>query len=274
MASWREMPGRRRQSRAHTGCCGRARMRRGGLAWIPYARRRPSEPCQRPSPATRAATSAACATDQGGAGSIASRRDAAAGPISTDARSAVCNAADRRWAAPSPASHGIEPASCFSVDHVTPVVQGRSSGYPAALGRKRDRGLARPATVHAFRRAALTQRPCVVVSCAPRPHAAGHVRQAKSPEGLRRLLQGLAPFAECGHAVHLGAVGEGALASGHVLGFAAPRLQCGCLQRAAVGEGELPREGAERVHQREMRRGVLVRLSAREEGDASQTGAD
>ena len=48
-----------------------------------------------------------------------------------------------------------------------------------------------------------------------------------------------------GERIHLGAVGEGALAGGDVRGLAAPGLQRGGLQGAAIGEGELPRQGAE-----------------------------
>ena len=69
-----------------------------------------------------------------------------------------------------------------------------------------------------------------------------------SPRGqksLGRLLHLLGPFAERRGAVHLGAVGEGALAGGDVLALAAPGLQRGRLQGAAVGERQLPRQRAQ-----------------------------
>ena len=51
-------------------------------------------------------------------------------------------------------------------------------------------------------------------------------------------------------------------------GLAVPSLQRRRLQRAAVGEGELPRQTAGRVHDRQMRGRLLVGLAARQEGDA------
>src|SRR5262245_28800730 len=47
--------------------------------------------------------------------------------------------------------------------------------------------------------------------------------------------------ATSGRAVHLCSVVEGALAGLHIAGIAAPRLERGRLQRAAVRERELPR---------------------------------
>ena len=65
-----------------------------------------------------------------------------------------------------------------------------------------------------------------------------------------------------------GAVGERALGGGDVFALAAPRLLRRGLQRAAVGEGQLPRQAADLVHRVEMRGRVLVRLAAGEKGDA------
>ena len=53
-----------------------------------------------------------------------------------------------------------------------------------------------------------------------------------------------------------------------VLGLARPRLLRRCLQRAAVGEGEVPRQVADLVHRVEMRGRLLVGLAAGEERDA------
>src|SRR3954454_22795513 len=72
---------------------------------------------------------------------------------------------------------------------------------------------------------------------------------------LSRLFafQILLPLAERGERVHAGAVGEGALRGGDVLGFAGPGLLRRGLQGAAVGERELPGQGPELVHGIEMR---------------------
>src|SRR4051794_34661068 len=69
-------------------------------------------------------------------------------------------------------------------------------------------------------------------------------------------------------AVHLRAMVVRALCGLDVLRLAAPRLQRGRLQRAAVRERELPRMRALRVHRVQVRCRVLVRLTAGEEDDA------
>src|SRR4051812_5713495 len=76
---------------------------------------------------------------------------------------------------------------------------------------------------------------------------------------LSRLFafQILLPLAERGKRVHPRAMGEGALRRGDVLGFPGPGLLRRGLQRAAVGEGELPGQGPKLVHGVEMRGRLL-----------------
>src|SRR6266540_4084687 len=69
-------------------------------------------------------------------------------------------------------------------------------------------------------------------------------------------------------AVHLGAMVIGLLRGLDVLLLATPRLQCRCLERASVGEGQLPRMLPQRVHRVEVCGRVLVRLPARQKDDS------
>src|SRR6478735_11305948 len=70
------------------------------------------------------------------------------------------------------------------------------------------------------------------------------------PKRLSRLFAfqiGL-PLAKRGEPVHAGTVNEGALRCRDVFGLSPPGLLRGMLERTAVGEGELPGQGAELVH--------------------------
>src|ERR1700730_17633579 len=58
------------------------------------------------------------------------------------------------------------------------------------------------------------------------------------------LLQILFPLPARGQAVHHGAVGEGALGGGDVLGLAGPGLLRRCLERAAIAKCQSPRQAA------------------------------
>src|SRR5215203_6138138 len=99
---------------------------------------------------------------------------------------------------------------------------------------------------------------------APFPSAA---IAAKRRSG-RHLLEVALPLAERCEAVHLGAVREGGLRGGDVAGLTAPGLLGRRLQGAAVRERELPREAADAVHGVEVGGRLLVRLAARQEGNA------
>src|ERR1700753_1296008 len=72
-------------------------------------------------------------------------------------------------------------------------------------------------------------------------------RACLSPNLGRLLLDVGGPLAGAGKPVHVCAMAEGALAGGDVLGFAGPRLLWRGLQRAAIGECDLPRQAADRV---------------------------
>src|ERR1043165_9081781 len=74
----------------------------------------------------------------------------------------------------------------------------------------------------------------------------------------RLLFQVLLPLPQCRKPVHPGAVREGALRRRDVLGLPAPGLLRRGLQRAAIGEGELPGEWPELVHGVEMGGRLLV----------------
>ena len=80
------------------------------------------------------------------------------------------------------------------------------------------------------------------------------------------------PLAERGEAVHHGAVVEGALCCRDVFGFAGPGFLRRGLQRAAVGERDVPRQRAHLVDGVEMRGGVFVGLAARQERDTGHGG--
>src|SRR6266700_6769910 len=88
----------------------------------------------------------------------------------------------------------------------------------------------------------------------------------------RLLLEVLLPLSKRGEPVHHGAMGEGALRSGDVLGFARPGLLRRRLQRAAIAEAEPPGQAAELVHGVEVGGRLFVRLVAGEEGDARHRG--
>src|SRR2546430_14121414 len=90
---------------------------------------------------------------------------------------------------------------------------------------------------------------------------------------LRRFpLQILLPLPAWGEAVHHGAVGEGALGGRDVFAPAGPGLLRRRLQRAAVAEGEAPRQAADAVDGVEVSGCLLVRLAAGEESDAGDGG--
>src|SRR5579871_2219790 len=57
--------------------------------------------------------------------------------------------------------------------------------------------------------------------------------------------------------VELGALQEFLLSRGEVRLRTAPALQCMILQSAPVAEGELPREGSQSVHERQMQSRLL-----------------
>ena len=76
------------------------------------------------------------------------------------------------------------------------------------------------------------------------------------------------PISQRGQPIHLGAVREGALAGGDVLALAAPGLERGGLQRAAIRERQRPRQRARCVHQRQVLGRCFVRLAAGKERDA------
>ncbi|EGE56035.1 hypothetical protein RHECNPAF_770083 [Rhizobium etli CNPAF512] len=81
------------------------------------------------------------------------------------------------------------------------------------------------------------------------------------------LFQVLLPVALGGEAVHLGAVGEFALAGGDIFRLAVPGLEGAVLQGAAIGEGDEP--GQVKTIDRGKMRGRLFRgLAAGEESDA------
>src|SRR5574338_1541886 len=69
------------------------------------------------------------------------------------------------------------------------------------------------------------------------------VRKVSGGERLLFVRGGVA--AQAGEAVHARAVEERPLRRGHVRGRAFPCLEGGLLQRAAVGEGERPRQLAD-----------------------------
>src|SRR3954466_2640533 len=74
------------------------------------------------------------------------------------------------------------------------------------------------------------------------------------PKRLSRLFAfqvGLS-LAECRQPVHPGTMDGGALRRGHVFGLSGPGLLRGMLQGPAVGEGELPGQGAKLVHRVEV----------------------
>src|SRR5438132_809404 len=72
-----------------------------------------------------------------------------------------------------------------------------------------------------------------------------------------------------GRPVEPGPAVEGALSGLHVAGLPGPGLQGRRLEGPSVGEGQLPRHAPPPVHLRQVRGGGLVRLSPREEHDAS-----
>src|SRR3546814_13080885 len=79
----------------------------------------------------------------------------------------------------------------------------------------------------------------------------------------------LVVFALRGETVEPGAVQVALLRIRDIGGLAAPQLERQRLQRATIGEGQRPGQvRMARVHGTEMRRGKLVRLAARQEGDA------
>ena len=80
------------------------------------------------------------------------------------------------------------------------------------------------------------------------------------------------PLAERRKPVHFGAMAERALRGGDVFRFARPSLLRRRLQRAAIGESQMPGQGAELVHGVEMRGRFLVRLAAGQERDAGHRG--
>src|ERR1700680_4784832 len=67
------------------------------------------------------------------------------------------------------------------------------------------------------------------------------------------FLQVMLPLPARGEPVHHGAVGEGALGRGDVLGLAGPGLLRRRLQGSAVTEGQSPGQAADTVHGIEMR---------------------
>src|ERR1700722_8221738 len=104
-------------------------------------------------------------------------------------------------------------------------------------------------------------------------------RQAASPDkgaawgaagqALRATLSRLVfevgcPLAGAGEPVHMGAMAESALPGGDVFGLAGPGFLRGCLQRPAIGEGDLPRQVADGVDGVQMRGCFFVGLSAGE----------
>src|SRR5262245_64108609 len=93
------------------------------------------------------------------------------------------------------------------------------------------------------------------------PGGIGYVRLC------RFLLQILLPLPARGEAVHHGAVDEGALGGGDVFAPAGPGLLRRRLQRAAVAEGDVPRQAADAVDGVEVGGCLLVRLAGREESD-------
>src|SRR5262249_20093583 len=78
----------------------------------------------------------------------------------------------------------------------------------------------------------------------------------------RFLLQILLPLPARGEAVHHGAVDEGALGSRDVFAPAGPGLLRRRLQRAAVAEGDAPRQAADAVDGVEVGGCLFVRLAA------------
>src|SRR5262249_38355167 len=85
-------------------------------------------------------------------------------------------------------------------------------------------------------------------------------------------LQILLPLPARGEAVHHGAMGEGALGGRDVFAPAGPGLLRRGLQRAAVAEGDAPRQAADAVNGVEVGGCLLVRLAAGEERDAGDGG--
>src|SRR5690349_22772941 len=85
------------------------------------------------------------------------------------------------------------------------------------------------------------------------------------PQSGSFFLEIRRPAAFAGEPVHARAMRESALRGLHILSLTGPRLLRRRLQRAAVGESELPRQAADLVHGVEMRRRFLVGLSAGEE---------
>src|SRR5262245_62730998 len=88
----------------------------------------------------------------------------------------------------------------------------------------------------------------------------------------RLLLQILLPLPTRGEAVHHGAMGEGALGGRDVFAPAGPGLLRRGLQRAAVAEGDAPRQAADAVDGVEVGGCLLVRLADGEESDAGDGG--
>src|SRR5204863_7423515 len=88
----------------------------------------------------------------------------------------------------------------------------------------------------------------------------------------RLLLRLLAPLPFRREAVHVRAMVEGGLRGAGVGRRAAPRVERDRLQRAAVAEGERPGCAPGAVHRVEVRRRVLVGLSAGKEYDAGERG--
>ena len=97
-------------------------------------------------------------------------------------------------------------------------------------------------------------------------------RRARARRLGRFLLHLRRVRARAGGAVHLRAVEVGLLGRLDVRRLAAPGLERGRLERAAVGEAELPRVRAERVDRVQPRRRVLVGLAAGEEDDPRHRG--
>src|SRR5262249_7165434 len=79
------------------------------------------------------------------------------------------------------------------------------------------------------------------------------------------LLKLRRPFAHRGQPVHRRAMGEGRLRGSDVFRFAGPRLLRRSLERAAIGEGYLPRGASQPVHSIEPRGGVKVGFPPGEE---------
>src|SRR5690349_17251158 len=90
---------------------------------------------------------------------------------------------------------------------------------------------------------------------------AGRYR-CRSASASGREVEVWRPLAERGERIHACAVGEGLLCRGDVLILAVPGEQRRGLEGAAIGESELPGQGAEPVHSREVRGRLFVRLAA------------